>query len=105
MSSIGWSYALSNMNTDGSAVAMFRNKAGNIVFYVYEQKDCYYAKSELDFIKSVTVTYEEAALIEGVSEHGNVDDVLLRRLKHACDIIAERYDNQVYNILHKLGMN
>lgn len=95
-----WEYFEKNICSD-NIVAALNNTHGLPILYVYESRTHYIAEPcthyGYDFIKPIAISYsvthdEEAE--RGLSAH----DALVNRLKVACKLIEEKYDEQISHI-------
>ena len=94
-----WEYFEHNMTNENGPVAKFKNDKGVTVFYVYEDRDAFIAMPQMDFIKSVVVTFEESSQMTTPEEESqDTHSVLLARMKHACECIEKKYNEQVLKI-------
>lgn len=93
-----WEYFAQNMCTD-DVVANFTNSKGLSILWVYHVNGGYmaYPRNGYDFIKPISV-YN--CLVIDCEEEKNLSAqaVLLMRLKKACKLVQEQYNEQISRI-------
>lgn len=96
-----WEYFEKNICSD-TPVAEFTNSKGLPILYVYEAKTHYFAEPcshyGYDFIKPISISYNLTHDEEAEKDLSSSHDVLINRLKVACKLIEEKYNEQISHI-------
>ncbi len=101
-----WEYFEKNICSD-NIVAQFTNKQGFPILYVYESRTHYItepcAHYGYDFIKPIAISYSSTHDEEAEKKLSSDHDVLVNRLKVACKLIEENYNEQISHIRSMIG--
>lgn len=96
-----WRYYKDNIGTD-RPVAEFFNKNNVRVLVIMEDRYSYYSVPCSSIIKSHSVKYSDTVREnDSVSKHDS-SEILLERLKIACNEIQEDYNRQLLNIFENV---
>lgn len=101
-----WEYFEQNICTD-KMVAEFKKNECLPILRVYETRSYFIAKPCVDygydFIKSITISYSSTHDEEAEKRLSSDHDVLVNRLKVACKLIEEKYNDQINHIRSMIG--
>lgn len=87
---------------NSGAIALLRNSHGITILYVYEARDHYIAEPCFPGPHLIRISYSSTRDEE--AEKGlSTDEVRDRRLKVACKLIEEKYEEQIDSMLSVIG--